>query len=412
MYFMDVFAGCGGLSLGLLQAGWKGRLAIEKSPDAFATLQKNLIHGERFSFAWPSWLPCEPHNIVTFHNKYKKEIQKEHGNITLLAGGPPCQGFSYAGRRNPNDPRNKLSEEYLEVVQLVQPRFLLMENVQGFARGFSSSADSSHVIPQADKVSYALNKIGYEVYSDIIVSSVIGVPQPRKRFVLIAIKRGDPSLRVLNGTSPFEIFFKNIHSFRHNRGLPQSGEIPVRMAIDDLETTGKNLVPCVDSDVPGFLQIEYKAPSKPSSFVSLMRKGLHDESPNSLRLPRHRPETKERFEQILLTCPRGRTLPRADKIRFGLKKQALTPLSACSLAPTVTTLPDDIIHYLEPRILTVRENARLQTFPDWFAFHGVYTTGGAARKIKCPRYTQVGNAVPPLLAEALGELILNLATEA
>ena len=80
------------------------------------------------------------------------------------------------------------------------------------------------------------------------------------------------------------------------------------------------------------------------------------------------------------------------------------------LARTVTTLPDDMIHYGEPRILTVRENARLQTFPDWFSFKGKYTTGGHRRKKECPRYTQVGNAVPPLLAEAIGETLLEIAS--
>jgi len=88
-----------------------------------------------------------------------------------------------------------------------------------------------------------------------------------------------------------------------------------------------------------------------------------------------------------------------------IKKQAITPLCKDLPSATVTTLPDDIIHYAEPRILTVRENARLQTFPDWFEFTGAYTTGGKQRKHTCPRYTQVGNAVPPLLAEAMGLLI-------
>jgi DNA (cytosine-5)-methyltransferase 1 len=71
-------------------------------------------------------------------------------------------------------------------------------------------------------------------------------------------------------------------------------------------------------------------------------------------------------------------------------------------APTLTTLPDDILHYRDPRILTVREYARIQSFPDWFRFKGKYTTGGASRRHECPRYTQVGNAVPPLLGQAIG----------
>ena len=77
------------------------------------------------------------------------------------------------------------------------------------------------------------------------------------------------------------------------------------------------------------------------------------------------------------------------------------------LAPTITTLPDDVLHYCEPRILTVRECARIQSFPDWFRFEGKYTTGGKERVKECPRYTQVGNAVPPLLAKAIGVAVTN-----
>ena len=76
-------------------------------------------------------------------------------------------------------------------------------------------------------------------------------------------------------------------------------------------------------------------------------------------------------------------------------------------APTLTTLPDDVIHYSDPRILTVREYARIQSFPDWFRFLGKYTTGGKSRRHECPRYTQVGNAVPPLLGEAIGSVLMS-----
>ena len=83
-------------------------------------------------------------------------------------------------------------------------------------------------------------------------------------------------------------------------------------------------------------------------------------------------------------------------------------LNGEKLAPTITTLPDDFIHYNEPRILTVREFARLQSFPDWFEFHGKYTTGGELRKVDCPRYSQIGNAVPPRLAMFLGRYLTSL----
>jgi DNA (cytosine-5)-methyltransferase 1 len=96
---------------------------------------------------------------------------------------------------------------------------------------------------------------------------------------------------------------------------------------------------------------------------------------------------------------------------YGLKKHRIYPMASGEPAPTVTTLPDDILHYCEPRILTVRETARLQSFPDWFKFKGKFTTGGDRRTKECPRYTQVGNAVPPYLARAIGVAVSNLLQE-
>jgi DNA (cytosine-5)-methyltransferase 1 len=141
-----------------------------------------------------------------------------------------------------------------------------------------------------------------------------------------------------------------------------------------------------------------------------MREGMEG-PPNSLRLPRHRPATAERFKKILETSQRGRCLTPTARQALGLRKHTFTPLAADQPSPTVTTLPDDILHYAEPRILTVRELARLQSFPDWFSFKGKYTTGGPLRKKDCPRYTQVGNAVPPLVAEAIGKTLYDRALE-
>jgi DNA (cytosine-5)-methyltransferase 1 len=92
---------------------------------------------------------------------------------------------------------------------------------------------------------------------------------------------------------------------------------------------------------------------------------------------------------------------------LGMLKHRTVPMHPGKPAPTLTTLPDDILHYDEPRILTVREYARLQSFPDWFRFKGKYTTGGQSRRTECPRYTQVGNAVPPLLGRAIGDGLLS-----
>ena len=121
-----------------------------------------------------------------------------------------------------------------------------------------------------------------------------------------------------------------------------------------------------------------------------------------MRMARHRDNVRERFARILAECPKGVRMNEENRKLFGLLKHRVYPMSSTEPAPTITTLPDDVLHYSEPRILTVRECARLQSFPDWFVFRGKYTTGGELRIKECPRYTQVGNAVPPLLARAVG----------
>ena len=194
-----------------------------------------------------------------------------------------------------------------------------------------------------------------------------------------------------------------------SKSLRTSGPISARHAIADLEVKGKSLVEAPDREVSGGRQIDYARVRNRSPFVALMRKGATG-APDSIRLPRHEPATIRQFKRIMATCTRGQSLNDSDRSRLGIKKQALTPLHPELPASTITTLPDDIIHYSEPRILTVRENARLQTFPDWFKFTGNYTTGGKERRSSCPRYTQVGNAVPPLFAEAIGRVLKDLSS--
>lgn len=137
LVFGDVFAGCGGLSLGLLHAGLEGRFAIERDKFAFATLRANLLSKDsRFKFAWPAWLPRKPIAIEALLADYREQLESLSGTINLLVGGPPCQGFSCAGRRQHDDPRNKLFLSYLQVVDILQPDAVLIENVRGFTMDF------------------------------------------------------------------------------------------------------------------------------------------------------------------------------------------------------------------------------------------------------------------------------------
>jgi len=397
--FIDLFAGCGGLSLGLVNSGWKGVFAIEKTPDAFSTLKFNLIGGTVDGFDWPAWLPCNEMTTSDLLSEHKNQLQKLRGTIDLIAGGPPCQGFSFAGRRNPSDPRNKLTEEYIELVNLVRPKYLLLENVKGFKTAFKGSNKPaySEVVKQTLK---ELEWGGYTVFSSMLNASSFGVPQPRARFIMIAVRSdlaGDATQK------PFDKIEKYARIFRDAKAL-NGHQVTVKEAISDLEIGRRTLVD--SSDTKGFKQIKYRQPKNMTAYQALMRKGMSsDQAPNSMRMAKHRPATTSRFTEILDTCTKGKSLSKEDRDRFQMKKQCFTPLHPNQISKTITTLPDDLLHYSEPRILTVRENARLQSFPDWFEFCGKYTTGGARRKEECPRYTQVGNAVPPLMAEALGGLL-------
>ncbi|MCG9738765.1 DNA cytosine methyltransferase [Shewanella insulae] len=402
--YIDLFAGCGGLSLGLVNAGWKGVFAIEKSKDAFATLKHNLV--DRGHYAWPSWLPQQEHGIEELLSKHKSELKALSGSVDLIAGGPPCQGFSPAGRRNPDDPRNKMAEHYVEVVKLVKPKYLLLENVKGFNSPFEKEKGKG-AIPYSQIVKQRLESLGYRVFFEVIKSSQWGVPQLRPRFILIAIREDIFQEAPID---PFEELHRSRPDFLQRKGLSSTKPITVREAISDLEHKGKTLVDATDSPIKGFKQVSYKQPKHLNNYLALMRDGVSEvDSPCGLRIPRHSEVVVERFKRILKECPKGTSLSKERREAYGTKKHALTPLDGESPSATVTTLPDDILHYSEPRILTVREMARLQSFPDYYAFKGPYTTGGALRKQSCPKYTQVGNAVPPLLGEALGTMLQAIA---
>ncbi len=127
--------------------------------------------------------------------------------------------------------------------------------------------------------------------------------------------------------------------------------------------------------------------------------------PQSHRFVNHTPAIQEIFERLLEKAPRNQTIKGKDREIYGIKKRSLMVLDPNEPAATITTIPDDFVHYAEPRVMSVRECARLQTFPDSFEFKGPYTTGSKERVRQVPRYTQVGNAVPPLFAEQLGAAI-------
>jgi DNA (cytosine-5)-methyltransferase 1 len=393
--FVDAFAGCGGLSLGLMQAGWIGRFAIERDKFAFATLKANLLaESSPHKYVWPHWLPTEPIGIVEFLNDYRKQLEEISGNVDVLVGGPPCQGFSSAGRRKHDDPRNQLFDSYLNLVDIIKPKAVLIENVRGFTLDFTDG-DEVKNFSQALK---ARLSDAYTVYEDLLDLSCFGVPQARTRYFILAFRSE------LNISNPFVHLLSRLPLFL--RLLRLTVPVSSSAAISDLEVDRCGTQPSAESK--GFEEIRYIGPL--THYQKLMR--AECTVPSDLRLARHTESIVGRFREIIkLSHAEGRlntSISAEIRARFGIKKMALRVLDPDRPSPTITSMPDDLLHYSEPRTLTVRENARLQTFPDWYSFQGKYTTGGHLRKQEVPRFTQVANAVPPLVARAIGETLTEL----
>lgn len=391
--YISVFAGCGGLSLGFKNSEkWAGLFAIEKSIDAYKTLDYNLISNGHYS--WIDWLDRRALDIREVIKNYKNELMALRGRVDLVAGGPPCQGFSTAGRRQESDSRNLLVDSYFEFIKLVQPKVVFFENVKGFTYRFNKNTIQGRI--HSD---YILNKLsqqtktfcGYDTSFQLVNFSDYGIPQKRTRFIMVGLRKD------LKQKNKVDIFFNQLYQnrekFLNSKGL--SVKVSLKTSISDLNK--KDILSCADSN--GFYSSRYKMAT--TNYQQYLRRNIVDDVPDSHRFANHKSETVEKFTYLLKNCHSGKNISDEVKKKFNLKKRNIVPLSPNEASPTLTTLPDDYIHYKEPRILTVREYARIQSFDDCFKFKGKYTTGGMLRKTEVPRYTQVGNAIPPLFAEAV-----------
>lgn len=402
---IDLFAGCGGLSLGLHKAGWKGIFAIEKCKDAFATLKYNLIDNElEKHFDWPDWLEKKNWEIKDFIKTYENKLLELQGHIDLVAGGPPCQGFSMAGRRKEGDLRNQLVHSYIDFISLVRPKIIFFENVKGFTLGFKKNKDRG--IAYSELVQKALCSLGYCVNGKLVNFGMYGVPQKRTRFILIGINKD----YFENAQQLVDDYFQQLErqrfDFLDGRGI--TVETNLQQAISDL-LKSNGLV-----KDEAFKRFDFGTYRKRglSSYQRLMRAGIKRNlnHPDSHRFANHSPQITQKMDALLLFSKkrRGKDIGAELKQRYQIKKHTVIVLSGKQKAPTITTLPDDYVHYCEPRILTVREYARVQSFPDTYIFQGKYTTGGKLRTKETPRYTQIGNAIPPLFGEQVGETLKNI----
>lgn len=344
---MDLFSGAGGMSIGLEKAGFRVIYANEINEDAAATYSHNFPH-----------VYLETKDIRDV-NVSRLNLRLERPKVNLIAAGIPCQGFSTAGKRNPRDPRNQLYKEVLRFVRKFKPEFVVIENVVGMlfaAKGRFVKRIESRLI-----------EMGYTVHHRVLEASSYGVPQRRKRLFIIGT-----SLKL----SPNQLFPRSLRT-----------RLSASQALSDLSFLGV-----------GAAAEEYRRPPR-SAYQKLMRA-------NSSSLSNHEsPKHSQRVQRMFASIPPGFNAQTVFGKNYS-GKRVRVKLHPRKRSNTLTTLPEDLIHYSQNRILTVREMARLQSFHDSFVFLGPRTTGGPQRKYSCPQYTQVGNAVPPLLA---GTVLTNLA---
>ena len=344
----DFFSGAGGLSEGLKDAGIK--VAVANEINKHAAMTYNFNHPNTFLFQ------------KDIREIKSREVIDITGNdIFLVAGGPPCQGVSLAGRRDINDSRNSLFREFAMVVGKLEPRFFLMENVVGLL-----SMNKGRLIESIEKL---FNEIGYNVSKRVFNSVDFGVPQNRRRLFLFGSRKDKDDINSMHAKKT-EI-------------------ITTWDAISDLDFLKSG----------EFTQNYMKPPL--TNYQKEMRK--NSKVLYNHKAPKHNKSTMRRFS-MLREGQSIKDLPQHIRI----KKRVMYKLRKSEPSRTITTLPDDYVHYNQNRILTVREMSRLQSFKDSYVFFGPKSTGGLKRKIDCPQYTQVGNAVPPFMGKGISEWILSI----
>jgi len=382
---VDLFAGAGGLSCGLEMAGFRPVLANELVPAYAETYRHNhpdtdLIIGDVRQL-------CAT-NI-------RQRLGVEKGEIDLLAGGPPCQGFSInAPIRSLDDERNHLFREYIRIARELLPKAILIENVPGII-----SMGKGTVVAQIYK---ELESLGYSIKHRILFAGHYGVPQTRFRTIFLAIKGTEQSIEfpepvydakaVANFTGAKELCMNALPLF----GQELKPKTSVWDAISDL--------PPIESGSK-HEKIKYACPEPQSPYQQTLRNGsdyVYNHSCNNLgninleRL-KHIPQGGSWRDIPVELLPAG--LKRARRSDHTKRYGRLHPDGLCS---TVLTKCDphwgSFFHPIQDRVISVREAARIQSFPDHYHFTGSVTQ----------QYEQVGNAVPPLMAQEIGKSIITM----
>lgn len=336
---LDLFSGCGGLSYGFEKAGFKIVAGIDNWDDALKTFQKNHKNSKVMNI-----------DLGTFS---AKKTKVEVGEVDIVVGGPPCQGFSISGNRDLNDPRNMLYKGFVETVKVFNPRVFVLENVPNLV-----SIGQGKI---KDAIITDFTKLGYDVKYKVLLASDYGVPQNRRRVIFV-------------GT-------KGKNTFVFPEPTSNNNKVTSSDAISDL--------PDKDLEDGSILTKQARTP-----YQEKMRS--KDSSIYNHKLTSH---DKKTINTISLVPDGGnyKDLP----VEYAGSRNvniAWTRFNSKKPSSTIDTGHRHHFHYKYNRVPTVRESARLQSFPDSFIFLGTKTS----------QYKQVGNAVPPLLAEAIGKNILKL----
>lgn len=375
---IDLFAGAGGLAEGFRQAGWRIVAASDIDAGASATFRRNFPEATFFE---------GPISKVTAA-ALMTETLLGPGELDCLIGGPPCQSFSYNNhQRSASDERARLFRRYLKIVAALLPKTLVMENVPGML----SVGDGAIV----SAIERKLGKLGYKLAIRILYAEDFGVPQQRRRVFVVASRVGDPADIFPDGThGPALKPSVEANPYVHRWSAPEGTVLP------KFVTVGEAI-----SDLPqlwsggGEFERAYRKPAE-SDYQRAARAGaakLHNHvchalTPGMLTRIKHVPEGGNWRDIPRRLLPAG--MKRAKKSdhtkRYGRLRRS-------KLASTILTKCDPhwgaYVHPTQQRTITVREAARLQGFPDTFVFVGEHLS---------KQYEQVGNAVPPPLAAALG----------
>ncbi|WP_455577222.1 DNA cytosine methyltransferase [Anaerosinus sp.] len=392
---LDLFSGAGGMAEGFIQAGFRVPFASDHSKEAAATYKNR--HAQL------------GYNLNYYEGDVKDLTKRKflcdflnNSKIDVVVGGPPCQGFSLVGRRAEDDFRNVLFLDFLKVVKLVQPSYFVMENVEGiltyeFKKIKGISGREYENISAPEVIVKEAKYFGYAVKYQLLNAKDYGVPQNRPRVIFLGYRACFRGAKVLN--------LVTIPEFPEKR----NSIVTIEEAISDIRFLKS-----------GQTSEKYDNRFKLSEYQKSLRNGLTPDV-NGDFIPAatlynhkasvHREKTTDRFKLLKPGEDIDSLLNRLDQEQYKIyvtKKYRCRKLAPNSVSPTVLTLPDDIVHYdlNNPRILTVRELARIQSFDDSFEFLGKRTTGGNRRKFEVPQYTQVGNAVPPLFACAIAGKIM------